>query len=1425
MLDNEVWVNVSDDATVRRRVISIATAGLPNAEQDSVTFYGGEGNWVNLQDDLEPLTFTNWVVDPNTVSLASDATKWNFTSASETYDYGILSVHGGEEVANGSGTSNATAAAGNWIPKSASGQHFYYNQGNFLPAPQQAKILIELKDTSITTGYLSSVKDHGYTDTTITDRAYSLLEMSISETAECGYAATDVCEYCLNETSFEFEQYNLDYLGQDDHSHYYATSGAYALKEIMEEYSADWDRIKSHLVVINDSLENDTLLKLMADRNIDRVWLGMTDSDTSGTDNEGNWMAMRNDAPIEYFNWHNDVSFDNASYICAGQDYSAYDFAQMWRVSGPYSRRYHDVGSCQEITPQEQVHPGEWVSLPNYGVIFSGAFLANVVLEFPKTDLEIVQGHDDDGNGVCSSNETMECLLTFSDVSYTNHIDLVAQDTSVVILFNGNQTYNPNRVVRVGTGQYRLSGVAQNYPVRLSGSQNLLSIDTAATTAGTYVGSELYFYGSVEFVCSGDFGTASLESPHGNLGTLNNLQFQYPNSDYNCVGLCEKDENYNYICDRYEGCTDSTACNFDATAAFDDNTCVDAAECTNCMDPTACNFDIDAIFAAPIDSCVFTLVECEVCTGEQDGTGEVTGGDSNGNGLCDQYEGCTDLSACNFKYTAYQHELTIGTTDLLNTLSSSCLYATDECEYCSGSTDGNGFVVTGDIDNDGVCDNMDSDRRIPLTMIWFGGANQTYSSITDTTIAEHPVQMTGAYLNDNSPNDFGFDVSDIETFKEINHTDIGNLQFGQDFNISIQDGGAFKAIFPSGIAGQPSLSHIADTVNVYQEVPFHGAGSTKGDPPPAWNAQEIDDAFTDSEAISISAALQTKFEFLNINGATDSIGYASASILSDGNRSSEVLKIAAFGTSLNTIAENGTSSSLPPCYDPSNYDFWETDFPLALEPSRCFEINNTYQTLGTASDITVELARNETEHLHWANNSYVGEFAHMSGTTQDYYFNTTSRNFEDAQGINWHTKYDGAALADLNDLTGTTRALILSTITSGVPIWVSGQLNMSTNGAITNTNVFKWTYYSGSDAFDFAGTTSHLPINSDHSRGPSFMSFPGLDGTNTYNSYSDVFSQAEKIGSSLYAISDNELTWNQWHNRYHSNSLKLDNGDEFADISNKYTDFKKAWIGTYRSGNTWYQCGTSTPNTYSKWVGNATPPTGLTGRFHNMSNARYAQLVRDTDYPVFTNSSRSFVSIGSSPRMVPVETNGNLHSLNSSVSGVNTTWRATCYHDVSGMWEPPSWSSRTHATTMPDRGALDIAYTRYYFLYAGSRNFESYFNYVKDIGATLATFPNKDHETWAASSNPGESAIFSGMDQTGDSGQQRDEQVMLDGSGRKATWGRWHGGEPNNGGEPHIEYWYRGNTLSWNDIWPHTKRNAAMIENHAYGGFESKRYP
>ena len=100
------------------------------------------------------------------------------------------------------------------------------------------------------------------------------------------------------------------------------------------------------------------------------------------------------------------------------------------------------------------------------------------------------------------------------------------------------------------------------------------------------------------------------------------------------------------------GCNDAVACNFNTNATEDDGSCAYAAE----------NFNCDG-------TCI----------------------DTDGDAVCDSDEipGCQDASACNYNTMATDSAL--------------CVFATGDCDSCSGDTDGSGTVVDNDADNDGVC--------------------------------------------------------------------------------------------------------------------------------------------------------------------------------------------------------------------------------------------------------------------------------------------------------------------------------------------------------------------------------------------------------------------------------------------------------------------------------------------------------------------------------------------------------------------------------------------------------------------------------------------------------------------------------------------------------------------------------------------------
>ena len=78
------------------------------------------------------------------------------------------------------------------------------------------------------------------------------------------------------------------------------------------------------------------------------------------------------------------------------------------------------------------------------------------------------------------------------------------------------------------------------------------------------------------------------------------------------------------------GCTDPSACNYDADASVDNGTC--NFDCTGCTDPAACNYDDTA---TQDDGSCLANDDCGVCGGDNSSCG-----------------GCTDPSACNYDANA-----------------------------------------------------------------------------------------------------------------------------------------------------------------------------------------------------------------------------------------------------------------------------------------------------------------------------------------------------------------------------------------------------------------------------------------------------------------------------------------------------------------------------------------------------------------------------------------------------------------------------------------------------------------------------------------------------------------------------------------------------------------------------------------------------
>lgn len=175
----------------------------------------------------------------------------------------------------------------------------------------------------------------------------------------------------------------------------------------------------------------------------------------------------------------------------------------------------------------------------------------------------------------------------------------------------------------------------------------------------------------------------------------------YAEAGYDCEGVCLNDADEDGTCDEFEiaGCQDEAACNYDATAT-DAGNCTYAEAGYDCEGNCLVDTDMDGVCDE------FEIAGCEdetACNYNSEATdndGSCTYADAgydcdgaclndaDGDGICDEFEvvGCQDNTACNYDATA---------TD-----AGDCVYATGPCDVC----DGMGGVTDNDQDDDGICD-------------------------------------------------------------------------------------------------------------------------------------------------------------------------------------------------------------------------------------------------------------------------------------------------------------------------------------------------------------------------------------------------------------------------------------------------------------------------------------------------------------------------------------------------------------------------------------------------------------------------------------------------------------------------------------------------------------------------------------------------
>ncbi len=157
-----------------------------------------------------------------------------------------------------------------------------------------------------------------------------------------------------------------------------------------------------------------------------------------------------------------------------------------------------------------------------------------------------------------------------------------------------------------------------------------------------------------------------------------------------------------------QGCTSSTACNYNPEATEDDGSCLepvdncsecqgeelviidsdgdgicDADEISGCTSPTACNYNENA--TDDDGSCIEPIDDCMICNETNDGLIML---DIDNDGICDANDdtGCTSSTACN-----YNPDATID--------DGSCLEPVENCTECDGDA-----LKLIDSDGDGICD-------------------------------------------------------------------------------------------------------------------------------------------------------------------------------------------------------------------------------------------------------------------------------------------------------------------------------------------------------------------------------------------------------------------------------------------------------------------------------------------------------------------------------------------------------------------------------------------------------------------------------------------------------------------------------------------------------------------------------------------------
>ena len=256
----------------------------------------------------------------------------------------------------------------------------------------------------------------------------------------------------------------------------------------------------------------------------------------------------------------------------------------------------------------------------------------------------------------------------------------------------------------VGGVWYVLNGDANGTPVA-DGTVLLGQFTTDGEMSGT-VNIQVFPQGD-----NIDYLTLSLPIGGNCVEETVNPTCTYPESDLvDCDGNCLDDADGDGVCDADEvpGCTDETACNYDAEATDDDGSCLQLDECGVCGGGGIPDGDCDCDGNE--------LDECGVCGGEGIADGDcdcdgnqldalgVCGGDcavdADADGICDDVDDCVgaydDCGVCNGPGAIYEcgcAEIPDGDCDCDGN-------QLDAIGVCGGT-------CAEDADADGICDDVD----------------------------------------------------------------------------------------------------------------------------------------------------------------------------------------------------------------------------------------------------------------------------------------------------------------------------------------------------------------------------------------------------------------------------------------------------------------------------------------------------------------------------------------------------------------------------------------------------------------------------------------------------------------------------------------------------------------------------------------------